>query len=401
MAEPRLKPARPKLPPHLDALLMAEVPRFSSDEFARRRKALGEAMQAAGASHLLLSGGERKGSATQWITGWPTSSGHFVVFTPGEQDVLSVKNPNNLPLAKILAPDTDCTWSAEGSEKIAIAELVRRGAKGKKVGIVGSYSHALHDRLTAADIEPVDVSRAYTRLRLVKSAEELDFLRVGCALTDLAVEALAREAAPGLTEHDLGDIIERAYVPWGGMTQIHYTSVTSMTAPDTCVPSQLPRMRKVSAGDVLVTEISVSFWAYPGQVQRTIAVGTEPTNLYTELHACAEATFNAIVKILKPGAHVEEVLQAARVIADRGFTICDDLVHGYVGGYLPPVLGTLERPSQSVPDFLFAENMTIVVQPSVVTKDGRAGVQTGELLHITPDGARRLHDVRWGFLRAG
>ena len=44
-------------------------------------------MQAADCAHILLSGGDRKGSATQWITGWPSTSGHFVVFTPGEQDI--------------------------------------------------------------------------------------------------------------------------------------------------------------------------------------------------------------------------------------------------------------------------------------------------------------------------
>lgn len=396
-----MKPPRPKLPPHLDKLLDAEVPRFSAAEMARRRVAIAEAMNEAGVAAILFSGGDRKGSATQWLTGWPSTSGHYVVFTPGAQDYLSVKNPNNLPLAKILAPEARCDWNAEGSEKLAIAELTRRGVKGKKLGVIGSYGHSLYERLAGAGFVPVDMSRAYTRLRFVKSAEELDFLRVGCALTDAGVEALVRHAAPGVDEHDLSDFIERAYVPWGGMTQIHYTSCTSMTNPDTCVPSQLPRMKKVKAGDVLVTEISASFWSYPGQVQRTIAVGAEPSNLYAELHACAEEAYAAIAKAMRPGVHVEALLDAASVIATRGFTICDDLVHGYVGGYMAPILGTRERPSASVPDFTLAENMTIVVQPSVTTKDGRAGVQTGELLHITKDGARRLHQVRPGFLRAG
>ncbi len=35
--------------------------------------------------------------------------------------------------------------------------------------------------------------------------------------------------------------------------------------------------------------------------------------------------------------------------------------------------------------------MTLVVQPNVVTADGRAGVQTGELLQVTADGPQRLH----------
>jgi Xaa-Pro aminopeptidase len=47
------------------------------------------------------------------------------------------------------------------------------------------------------------------------------------------------------------------------------------------------------------------------------------------------------------------------------------------------------------------ENMTIVVQPSVMTRDGKAGVQTGELVRVTATGVERLHRAPWGFRRAG
>ena len=68
------------------------------------------------------------------------------------------------------------------------------------------------------------------------------------------------------------------------------------------------------------------------------------------------------------------------MIGDAGFTTRDDLVHGFVGGYLPPVLGDRTRTLEEVPDFTLEEGMTIVIQPNVVTPrrerrcaDGRAG----------------------------
>ncbi len=263
------RPNAPKLPPNLQPLLDADFPVFSGAEMARRRAALTEIMSKAGTAHVLLSGGDRKGSAMQWLTGWPPGGGHFCVVTPGEQDAIWVKNPNNAPLAKIFASAAKVSWGPEGSLALAIEELTRRGAKGKAVGIIGSYGHSLHEKLSEAGFKPTDLGRAYTRLRLVKSPEELDWLRIGCALTDMAVEALGRDTQPGMTEHELGDVIERAYVRWAGMTQIHYTGVTSMAAPDCCVPRQLPINRVVRQGDVMFTEISVSFWSYPGQVQRS------------------------------------------------------------------------------------------------------------------------------------
>jgi hypothetical protein len=44
--------------------------------------------------------------------------------------------------------------------------------------------------------------------------------------------------------------------------------------------------------------------------------------------------------------------------------------------------------------------MTVVIQPNIVTKDETAGVQTGELLRVTDEGAERLHAYERGFLRA-
>jgi Xaa-Pro dipeptidase len=51
-----------------------------------------------------------------------------------------------------------------------------------------------------------------------------------------------------------------------------------------------------------------------------------------------------------------------------------------------------------VPGFSFEEGMMVVVQPNVVTSDETAGVQTGELLVVTADGAESLHDFERGLL---
>jgi Xaa-Pro aminopeptidase len=45
--------------------------------------------------------------------------------------------------------------------------------------------------------------------------------------------------------------------------------------------------------------------------------------------------------------------------------------------------------------------MTIVVQPNVVALDGRAGVQTRELVLVTEDGCERLHAAPRELVRVG
>ena len=68
------------------------------------------------------------------------------------------------------------------------------------------------------------------------------------------------------------------------------------------------------------------------------------------------------------------------------FSIIYDIVHGFGGGYWPPVLGTRSRPSVLIPDIRLEANMVIVVQPNVITRDEKAGVQLGEMVRITKTG---------------
>ena len=367
----------------------------------RRKTAVTAALAEAGASHALVIGTDRRMSALQWLTGYPSSNLNIGVFTPGEQDILLVPYPNHVPQAQVLAPDAHVIWGANGPTAIALDTLLARTSRGQTIGIMGQANYSLIQQMMVAGFKLTDLNRAYNAMRLIKSEEEFEWARIGCALSDLGIEALSNDIRPGMTEHELATIIERAYLPWGGVTQIHFVGLTSMADPDCCVPSQFPRARRVTAGDVVFSEISVLFWGYCGQVLRTYAVAAEPTPLYGDLYAVAQATFEAVRKVLKPGATPKDVLDAASIIGKSGFAVCDDLVHGYIGGYLPPVLGTHERPSGPIPDMVLKENMAVVLQPSIVTKDGKAGVQTGECLRITRDGNESLHHAPAGFRRVG
>jgi Xaa-Pro dipeptidase len=381
--------------------LTEPYPRFSDAEMARRRAALETVMAEHEVEHLLLYGANRFGSAVGWLTRWPVTREALVVVTPGDRDVLLVDFYNHVPNAARIATEAEVRPAAPSGIANAVAELRARGAAGRRVGLIGPLGHGAHARLAAGVGEVVALDAPYTRLRLVKSAEEIAWLRIGCALTDAAVLALRDGARPGVDERELGALVEAAYLGRGGTTHIHYFAATSMAAPAMAVPAQWPSARRLEAGDALTCEISAAWWDHPGQLLRTFAVAAEPTPLYRALHAAADAAFDAILGVLRPGATAAEVVAAAGVIEDAGFTTRDDLLHGFVGGYLPPVVGSPSRQIAPVPDLTFAAGMTVVVQPNVVTPDERAGVQTGELVLVGEDGPERLHHVERGFLRAG
>ncbi len=380
-----------QLAPRLATLLQSERPRFSAAEIARRRAGLESLMAERDVGQLLIYGAQRAGTAVQWLTQWPVTTEAAVVVGPGRRDVMFVQFHNHVPQARLFAEEADVQWGGASSMAAVAAELAKRGARNQRLGVIGPLSFANARALEASCAGLVDLGRDYLRLRLVKSEEELDWFRVGAALSDAAMHALKAALRPGVTEHQLADAIERAYVDLGGATVIHYLGITSMANPDLQVPRQFTSNRVVRKGDFAMAELTAAFRDYGGQVLRSFTVGAPPSPLYRELHGVAEAALSAITQSLRPGAGMQEIVDAAAVIEDAGFTTCDDLVHGYGGGYLPPVLGSRSRPAGPLPDMTLAKNMLVVVQPNVVTPDGRAGVQTGELHLITADGCESLH----------
>ena len=368
----------------------APYPRFSDAEMARRRGVLAAEMEAAGVEHAVVYGANRSGSAVGWLTRWPVTREALAVVTPGERDLLLVNFYNHAPNARRIATEAEVRWAGPRPMAAAIDELSGRGARGERVAVIGPLGYRPYAAL-AELASPVPLDSAYTRLRLRKSREELDWLRIGCGFTDDAVRAVHERAGPGTDERELGNLAERAYVGRGGTTHIHYFGAN--------VPAQWPAARKLERGDVVSCEVSASYWDYTGQLLRTFAVADDAPPLYRELHEVADAAFDALLNRVRPGATAGDLVEASAVIGDAGFTTRDDLVHGFVGGYLPPVLGDKTRTLEEVPDFTLEEGMTIVIQPNVVTPDESAGVQTGELVAVTPDGVERLHDYERGLLR--
>jgi Xaa-Pro dipeptidase len=385
------------LTPHLRKILEAPYPRFSAAEMARRRAGVEALLVAAECDHLVFCGVHRFGSAVQWLTQWPVTAEAVGVITPGERDALFVQYVNHAPQARLLADKAEVIWGGESSIAAAIDLLTRRAARADRVATIGPVSADQHAVLSARFGRLKNLNRAYARLRQVKSPEELDWLRIGAHFSDLGMAALRDNTVPGIIERELGERIERAYLAQGATHVIHYIGATAMAAPDLAVPRQFPTTRRVRQGDAVVAEISAAFWEHPGQVLRSFALG-EPTKLYRDLHAAADAAFDAIAAVLKAGVVPADVIEAASVIEQAGFTIIDDLLHGYGGGYLPPILGSKSRPAGPVPSEPFRAGQTVVIQPNVVTPDHRAGVQTGELVLITKTGIERLHAMPKGFM---
>ncbi len=376
---------------------------FSDAEYERRHAAVQARMDRLGLDAVVFYG-SRTAPEIHYLCNWITTSEAYFIYPRRGDPTLFVQLSNHLPNARRMAVIDDVrfggsspTGSVDSVPRV-LENLKDRGLEKGNVGLCGSVPYRHYLRLCEAlpGVRWADFSAEMRDQRQVKSAEEIERLRRASAMSDDSVAALAERARPGIPEHELARIVEDVYLGKGGINGIHFMITTSMHDPRGGVPQQHLSNRILRKGDVLVTEISTNYAGYTGQVLRTFTIGEGPTPEYQRLHDVAMEAFDRIAGVIKAGAGTAEVLEAADVVHERGFTVYDDVLHG--ASQLPPILRT-RKTSRGVPSgFRFETNMCLVIQPNVVTEDGLRGVQFGEMMRVTDTGLENMHDCPREFI---
>lgn len=394
-------------------------PRFSSEEFERRHAATRELMEREGCDALVFFGtssGHGTGQADiYYLSHHMGRQENILLFFEDQEPLLLVESYNHVPNALRQSAVADTRYAGPKSQFAeTIAGMLReRSVRPKRMGVIGWMPYQVYNPLFAAlpECEVVDLTRQFRLLRLRKSHEEIEWLTRGAERTDAALLSMVRGMRAGMREYELEALLVDGYRELGGEDYLHYISSTPQDESRRCVPAQTPSRRSLARGDVVVMELSVGYYGYAGQALRSIIVDASPNALYADLYAVAETAYYAMCAAVKPGATTDDVLSAAGIIDERGYEIIDGLLHGYGVGVLPPSVpgdadpSTMSRPvrisDETAEPFVFEKDMTVVVQPNVVTKDCRAGVQLGNLLVVSENGAQPLHRCPMEFMRAG
>ena len=369
----------------------SDYPTFSDQEMVRRHSAIQTLMEQERVDALLVYGAGRYASDIYWVTDWPCSREAYVLFQNGKEPVVLMQLFNHFPMARVMSIVKDVRWAGANTAS-SVADLIReRGLESKQIGLVGAipYQHYNRVREGFPRARFVDLGGKMRMMRTIRSADEIDRIRVASKLTDQSIEALAEQLKEGMRENEIPAIIEPVYLKQGGYAGIHFMSSMPMRHPDFPVPSQFHSSRKLQRGDCLITEISGAYSGYSGQIHRTFSIGEGPTPEWKKMHEAAVEAFETLAQVIKDGATTTEAEEAAEIIHQRGFSIYDDLVHG-VNQY-PPIFQTKTTRRHDSKELTFRENMVIVIQPNLVTHDQKMGLQFGETLVVTQKGCESLN----------
>lgn len=383
-------------------------PVFSDAEMKHRHTRIRELLTEHNLSGLIVaSSTSLLQTEVHYLTNWQPLMESYVIFRAEGDPVLLVRLWNHLTDAQELSFVKDVRYGGHTGPELTNmlgTLLASFGYDGARIGTLGPVRFAEVEALKKKLPKTtwVDVQAKYRQLRVVKSEEELTFVRIASEMNDRAVVAMRDNIVAGMRECDIARIVEQTYLGDRGINMIHFTMSTSMAAPDRCVPHQYPPDRVIKNGDCIVTEISTHFNYYTGQILRSFTVGAGPTPLYQDLYNVGAAFHEKASQALRAGVTVGELLDCAQLIHEAGFDIWDDLMHGFAGGYLPPIIRTrMMGGASEVDEWVLPKDACLVIQPNIITKDAKAGIQIGNCFHVEESGAELLQRYPMEFIRCG
>lgn len=297
---------------------------FSTAEFAARRQATLAAMAARGLRAMLLFRQE----SMFWLTGYDTFGYVYfqcLVLTDDGRMALLTRAPDRLQARFTSIVDDIRVWvdGPEASPAMELRGLLGElGCAGGRLGVEwDSYGLTARNgqRLSAAldgFAELDDASDLITRLRLVKSAAELVYVRRAAALADDALFAAEAATKPGAFEGDILADMQAAVFRGGGDDPANEYIIGS--GPGALMCRYFSGRRHLDATDQLTLEFAGAYRHYHACLMRTFLVGQADPRLVSMHAACVDALL-AAEAALRPGDPVGAAFDAhARVLDAAG-----------------------------------------------------------------------------------
>ena len=369
---------------------------FSKEEFQKRKDDVLKSMNKQNLDALLMFRQE----SMYWLTGYDTfgyvffqtlvldKNGNLILLTRAP-DLRQAQNTSNIEDIRIWV-DKDKSNPTEDLKKI----LNELSLKGKKIGVeyeaygmTGRNALRLNETLKDyCDLN--DESELITKLRVIKSQEEIVYVKKAAELADNALDQAWKYCKAGVNEAKILAEMQKIVLEGGGDYPANEYIIGSGHNALLC--RYQAEKRNLSNQDQLSIEWAGTYKHYHSAMFRTILLGkTDPKHI--KMHeACVQALKNCESK-LKPGNKIGEVFDIhAKTFDDLGFNKARMNACGYS-------LGSTFSPNWMDWPMLYTGN-PYIIQPGniffmhmiLMDSENQLAMNLGETYLVTKSGNERL-----------
>ena len=292
-----------------------------------------------------------------------------------------------------LGSDADIlTWQEDESPFALLGKGLRdRGLATGTIGLDENMKFVFADGIRNANphLTIVSATPVTAGCRMIKSAHEIECMRLACRATLLVYRAVAQSVHPGMTNSDVESLVAAGY------KRVGFRGDASLNIDEfTALPHGSRQPQTLREGSILMLDDGCTVEGYTSDITRTFVLGT-PTAKMIAVFGLVKRAQTAALHTARPGILAADVDAAARkVIVDSGygpgFTYFTHRVGHGIG------LDMHEWP-YFVRNDMFGWNLSPLLKPNMVLSDepgvyikGEFGVRLEDDLLVTADGAELL-----------
>ena len=369
---------------------------FSNEEFKNRKRKVLESMKNENIDALLMFRQE----SMYWLTGYDTfgyvffqslvlnNNGEIILLTRAP-DLRQAQNTSNIKDIRIWVDE-----DGSNPTKDLINILNELNLKGKKIGIEYE-AYGLKGRNTLRLNKSLenyctveDQSELITKLRVIKSKEEINYVRKAAELADRALDEAWKHAKAGISESKILAEMNRVIFEGGGDYPANEFIIGSGKNALLC--RYQAEKQILNNQDQLTIEWAGTFRHYHSAMFRTIPIGKADPKHYKMHEACVEALKKCEDK-LKPGNKIGEVFDIhAKTFDDLGFNKARMNACGYS-------LGSTFSPNWMDWPMLYTNNPYVIKPGNIffmhmilMDSDNNLAMNLGETYLVNESGNERL-----------
>lgn len=374
--------------------MMARAP-FSAAEYDRRLKLTRAAMQDAGLDAVFVT----DPSNQAWLTGYDGWSFYVhqgvIVTSDGEpiwwgrhMDMMGGMRTCWMDHANILGYGDHYVQSTEIHPMQDLADVLKsRGLERARIGVEMEnyyYSAKAHAVLTneLPHAELRDATALVNWQRLVKSADEISFIRKAARISEKVMQVALDRAAPGMRKNDLVADIMHAGITGVGDDWGDYPAIVPLTPSglDATAAHLTWNGDKMRSGEATFFELSGCYRRYHAPLCRTVFLGT-PSDEMKRTEAAQIEGIAAGLEAARPGNRTCDIANAFMdVMAKHGIERSGRM--GYpIGLSYPPDWGERTASIRSEDETVLQAGMVFHFMPALWMDNW--GLETTETILIT------------------
>lgn len=240
--------------------------------------------------------------------------------------------------------------------------------------------YALYEQYKQAlNVDFVPVSGVIEKIRLIKTPEEINIIKVACEIADQAFSHILTFIKPGITELDVSNELE-FFMRKQGATSSSFDIIVA-SGLRSALPHGVATSKVIEKGDFVTLDFGALYNGYISDITRTIAVGQPSDKLVEMYNVVLESQKLAVDKVGPNMTGIEADAIARDYLKSKGYGEAFGHSTGHGIG-----LEVHEGPGLSFrSETVLEPNMVVTIEPGVYLP-GIGGVRIEDDIVITKAG---------------